>query len=127
MILPQIAAAALKMLSAQGIEIALMPHAGRASSTTSAGETGPVGFALVPVVAGGLTLGELRVWRLQHDSAEEIATLLRTIANHVALVVERSSAVAAVSQARALRDADILKGALLSSVSHDLRTPLWPL
>ncbi|MBA3943557.1 MAG: DUF4118 domain-containing protein [Herpetosiphonaceae bacterium] len=123
-ILPQIAAAALQMLPACGIEIVLVPREGRSSSTTRAGRTDGDTFASVPVVAGGLTLGELHVWGLQHGSAEEIDTLLRTIANHVALVVERSRAVAAVWQARSLRDADLLKGALLSSVSHDLRTPL---
>jgi signal transduction histidine kinase len=50
--------------------------------------------------------------------------LLATLASQAALVVERARLVAEVAQAQALAASDRLKSTLLSSVSHDLRTPL---
>ncbi len=50
--------------------------------------------------------------------------LIRTLANHAAVVIARDALAAAAAQADALREADLLKDSLLSLVSHELRTPL---
>jgi two-component system sensor histidine kinase KdpD len=49
---------------------------------------------------------------------------LQAIAAQVVLVLERARLVEEASQARAQAEAERIKAALLSSVSHDLRTPL---
>jgi two-component system sensor histidine kinase KdpD len=50
--------------------------------------------------------------------------LILTLANHVAVVIARQSLADAAAQTEALREADVLKDALLSMVSHELRSPL---
>ena len=50
--------------------------------------------------------------------------LIRTLANHAAVVIARDALAASAAQADALREADLLKDSLLSLVSHELRTPL---
>src|SRR5262249_50275866 len=50
--------------------------------------------------------------------------LLATLASQAALVVERGRMASQAAEAQALVASDRLKSALLSSVSHDLRTPL---
>jgi two-component system sensor histidine kinase KdpD len=57
-------------------------------------------------------------------SAPDRQALLNAIAAQTASVVERSRLTQAATRARVLEDSDKLKTALLSSVSHDLRTPL---
>src|SRR5205823_14016824 len=50
--------------------------------------------------------------------------LLETFANQMALAVERASLAAEAQKATMRAEAERLRNALLSSVSHDLRTPL---
>ncbi len=50
--------------------------------------------------------------------------LLQTLAIQIGLVLERARLADAAGHARALAESDRLKSTLLSSVSHDLRTPL---
>jgi two-component system sensor histidine kinase KdpD len=50
--------------------------------------------------------------------------LLAAIAHHAALAIERTRLSRELSEAQLLRESDALKSALLSSISHDLRTPL---
>lgn len=71
-------------------------------------------------------LGILRVTR--RTAAEALTPveqeLLQTIANQVVLVLERARLADEAGRARSLAESDRLKSTLLSSVSHDLRTPL---
>jgi two-component system sensor histidine kinase KdpD len=70
--------------------------------------------------------GLLRVTYCQGQEAlrRDQRKLLQTIANQIVLVIERARLADKAGQARALADSDRLKSTLLSSVSHDLRTPL---
>lgn len=52
------------------------------------------------------------------------AAFLEALANLVALALERSELLEGLAEAKALARSEELKTALLSSVSHDLRTPL---
>ena len=59
----------------------------------------------------------------QPFSAQE-QRLILALANHAAVVIARQSLADEAAQATALREADTLKDALLSMVTHELRTPL---
>ena len=50
--------------------------------------------------------------------------LILALANHAAVVIARQTLADEAAQANALREADTLKDALLSMVTHELRTPL---
>jgi two-component system sensor histidine kinase KdpD len=75
---------------------------------------------------GARVMGVIRV---SHPSLRARLTpnqhnLIDTIAALVVQLLERTRLAEAASQTRALAESDRLKSALLSSVSHDLRTPL---
>jgi two-component system sensor histidine kinase KdpD len=55
---------------------------------------------------------------------DDEARLLASLANVIAVFLERQRLQAAASAAEASREADQLKSSLLSSVSHELKTPL---
>jgi two-component system, OmpR family, sensor histidine kinase KdpD len=72
-------------------------------------------------VAGVLSVGARTDGRA-FDQDE--ARLLESLANVIAVFLERQRLQAAASAAEASREADRLKSSLLSSVSHELKTPL---
>jgi two-component system sensor histidine kinase KdpD len=80
----------------------------------------------LPLRAGGHQVGLLRVLAPapRREFSREEARLLEAAADQVALVVERARLQAEANAAEVLRRTDELRAALLSSVSHDLRTPL---
>ena len=57
-------------------------------------------------------------------TAPETFRLLQAFANHAALALERSKLAVDAERARLQGEAERMRSALLSSVSHDLRTPL---
>jgi two-component system, OmpR family, sensor histidine kinase KdpD len=69
-------------------------------------------------------LGEIHLWTAQPDLSSTETRLLQTIASHAALAVERTLLSQAENRTHVLEESDRLKTAILSSVSHDLRTPL---
>jgi two-component system sensor histidine kinase KdpD len=75
---------------------------------------------------GPRVLGVLRVTQrsLQESLTPPEQERLQTIAAQLVLVIERARLVEEAGQARAQAEAERIKAALLSSVSHDLRTPL---
>lgn len=69
-------------------------------------------------------LGEIRLWTSNPSLTHSESRLLKTIASQAALAVERAMLANAENRAKVLEESDRLKTAILSSVSHDLRTPL---
>ena len=80
----------------------------------------------LPLRCRGQVLGALRVALPPGQAGLSPAQerLCTTIAHQAALAVERSRLAQMAARAQALAEADRLKSALLSAVSHDLRTPL---
>ncbi|HET9075473.1 MAG TPA: ATP-binding protein [Acidimicrobiales bacterium] len=88
---------------------------------------GTVGSPAAPVrtvalSAAGRPIGLLALKGGPTDRSDSV--LLRTFANHAALVVERAQLRAQAVRTQLLEEVDSLRRALLGSVSHDLRTPL---
>lgn len=80
----------------------------------------------VPLLAEKQLVGVLHVGP-RHDGrafSHWDERLILTLSNHAAVVVAREEMAVQAAQAEALREADVLKDALLSLVSHELRTPL---
>ena len=87
-------------------------------------EHGPV--VEIPLTAHQATVGALRLVTRQPESPVEPTTtqLLTSFAAQLGLFIERARLAREADRARLLEESDRLKSALLSSVSHDLRTPL---
>jgi two-component system sensor histidine kinase KdpD len=84
------------------------------------------GLTLVPLRVGDRAFGVLRLdgpitGTVFGDHPEQ---LLVPFANEAALAVQRVELAAAAAHAEALREADEMKTALMTSISHDLKTPL---
>jgi two-component system sensor histidine kinase KdpD len=75
---------------------------------------------------GGIrgVMGEIRLWRSKSSVSSAEERLVKTFAGHAALALERAGLAEAEDRARLLEESDRFKSSLLSSVSHDLRTPL---
>jgi len=80
----------------------------------------------IPLTAHQATVGALRLTTRRPDAGIEPTAmrLLTTFAAQVGSFVERVRLAREADRARLLEESDQLKSALLSSVSHDLRTPL---
>jgi two-component system sensor histidine kinase KdpD len=84
------------------------------------------GAAFVPLVVAERTLGVLRLDGPigRTPFAEHPDSLLAAFAREAALGVQRTELAQEASHADALRQADEMKSALMTSISHDLKTPL---
>ncbi|HEX5395994.1 MAG TPA: ATP-binding protein [Candidatus Limnocylindria bacterium] len=93
-------------------------------STLSAGSA--PGRLAIPVGTARRALGVLLVSRRPPRTAfdEGELQLLETFANQAAIAIERIILTEEETRAEVLAQSDALKSALLSAVSHDLRTPL---
>lgn len=69
-------------------------------------------------------IGEIRIWRMNLANNQTEQRLLKIFASQGALAIERLRLAEAASQARVIEESDRLKSSLLSSVSHELRSPL---
>jgi two-component system sensor histidine kinase KdpD len=77
----------------------------------------------VPLSADGRRVGTLAV-QGDHRPSSADDRVLRAVATQLASAIERARLRQRATDAEILRRADALKNALLSAVSHDLRTPL---
>jgi two-component system sensor histidine kinase KdpD len=82
--------------------------------------------AFIPLIVGGEVQGVLRLDGPIGASPfrHEPLRLLAAVASEAAVAVQRAELAKAAAHAEALREADELKTALMSSISHDLKTPL---
>jgi len=90
-------------------------------------ETLPSARALyLPLVAAHRTVGVLGVQptRAPRLTSPEQVHLLETLANQTAVAIERASLAEESQRARVQIETERMRNALLSSVSHDLKTPL---
>jgi two-component system sensor histidine kinase KdpD len=79
----------------------------------------------LPLTAENRTLGVLYLRPSeQRQITPRQQRVVESLANHAAVVLERDELARAETRVRALAEADRLKTALLSMVSHDFRTPL---
>ncbi|MES2664482.1 MAG: sensor histidine kinase KdpD [Pseudomonadota bacterium] len=79
----------------------------------------------LPLVAGDRRLGVLGIAEAEdHRFARTDHRLLQALVGQIALALERLRLTEALSETRLVAETDRLRTALLSSVSHDLRTPL---
>ncbi len=88
--------------------------------------TPSTGTVFVPLQAGGRTLGVLGVAHPpdQQPLTMPEYTVLATFADQTAVALDRLTLLREAQRAELLDRADELKSALMSAVSHDLRTPL---
>lgn len=79
---------------------------------------------VIPLETVRAFLGEIRLWLEGPPLSPGEERLLRTFAAQGALALERTALEQTETRARVLEESDRLKSALLSSVSHEFRTPL---
>jgi two-component system sensor histidine kinase KdpD len=127
-ILPVVAQTTARLLHVPACSVLLYNASGRLVERATFGSEPVTPFRRVDMFlrVGQRVLGVLRVTqRSLHDTASPAEhKLLETIAGQVVLLLERARLVEEASHTRALAESEHLKSALLSSVSHDLRTPL---
>ena len=70
------------------------------------------------------TEGEIRLWFDQNNLSLEETRLLAAFSNQGAMAIERVHLIKSENIARVLEESDRIKTSLLSSVSHELRSPL---
>ena len=79
---------------------------------------------LVPLAVETAPIGLLRVRRAAGPFSREEEELLGAFGDEAAIALHRATLAESARAAAAFEESDRLKSALLSSVSHDLRTPL---
>ena len=77
-----------------------------------------------PLLSNGLQIGMLRLVGRSGGFADDETHVLATIADRLAVDLEQEGLRQEANRAEVLRRTDELRTAMLSSVSHDLRTPL---
>jgi two-component system sensor histidine kinase KdpD len=114
---------------AQRVEVLVEAQSGdapvQATSDSSPAEgLPPRPTLLVPLQSARNLLGEIRLWRDAPAFSQEEERLLDAFAGQGVLALERARLVRTATQTRLLEESDRLKTAILSSVSHELRSPL---
>lgn len=111
-------------ISEDGVERWAFEHRQMAGLGT---QTLPASAALyLPLLASDTALGVLRITPIDpRDVGDPVRRqLLESFASQAAIALERVSLAAGTEQARVEVEAERLRTSLLSSLSHDLRTPL---
>jgi two-component system, OmpR family, sensor histidine kinase KdpD len=112
----------------QAVEIHLTPHPSPGLPKPEAPGSGLPGGITPDATASLATargeLGMILLWRHEAPLSKAESRLLSTFASQGALAIERARLVQNENKAILLEESDRLKSALLSSVSHELRSPL---
>lgn len=116
---------AVARLGHTGLSTTRRPRIVRPAGTQRIDELA-AGAAFVPLRIGDRTLGVLRVDGPIGESAfrDRPDRLLAAFASEAAQGVQRAELAQAAAHAEALMQADEMKSALMTSISHDLKTPL---
>lgn len=127
-VLPLLAETTVRLVNVPMCSVLIYDENGFLAERTVAGTPPPPPTRTLDTFlrAGPRVLGVLRV--AQRSMREELSATeqkrLETIAAQLVLVLERAQLAEEAARMRAQAEAERVKGALLSSVSHDLRTPL---
>jgi len=84
---------------------------------------GDLKSTVLPLQTARELIGEIRLW-LDKPVSESGERLLKIFSNQSLLAIERIRLAEGARMARVLEESDRLKSSLLSSVSHELRSPL---
>jgi len=118
----------IEIFQAARVEVVIQDADGKESIKVSLPKEAPALFGLYltrfPLNTHRGDLGEIQLWTQKPGLSTLELHLLQTIASQAALSIERVYLSKAETRAKILEESDQLKTALLSSVSHDLRTPL---
>lgn len=79
---------------------------------------------LTPLQSSNRLMGELRIWRETGRITEREKRLVSAFTSQGVLAIEREKLSDDARKTRVLEESDQLKSSLLSSVSHELRSPL---
>ncbi|HTE83147.1 MAG TPA: ATP-binding protein [Dehalococcoidia bacterium] len=82
------------------------------------------GLLYLPLGVEGTPVGVLRIHTRGAPLSDDRERLLEAFADEAAAAIQRGSLAASAQTAALLQETDRLRSSLLSSVSHDLRTPL---
>ncbi|HLG69414.1 MAG TPA: ATP-binding protein, partial [Chloroflexota bacterium] len=104
----------VRVVQSMGVERALTPEQGRVCQVY-------VPLRVESRVEGVLVVGEKKAGGYGDRGDSE---LLLAFANQLAIAVQRDALAEQETRARAIQESDRLKSALISSVSHELKTPL---
>jgi two-component system sensor histidine kinase KdpD len=109
-----------------GRELTLELDAAQRSARTfvAASLLGPEGWTLRPLRVGETTLGVAAWRRGDGRHTPEVQTMLEILADAGATAILRTRLTAQKGEAEARARTEDLRNALLSSISHDMRTPL---
>jgi len=114
---------AIDALLADRVEVTIETASGNA--TLARGMTFTVKPDVIsPLQAARGLIGEIRLWRIRPPIEPAEQRILQTFASQGVLAIERIRLSNADRKARVLEESDRLKSSLLSSVSHELRSPL---
>ena len=127
LLLPSVATGYLEIVASDGTELGgesldrLLPVPGTPASLTGSIVAGAL-LRQIPLTATGRPVGLLVLRGRALDLHDR--GLLATYANHAALAIERAQLRDQALRANLLQEVDEWRAALVSSVAHDLRTPL---
>jgi len=115
------------MVRAAHLEVSIGPMYGEQSFRLSIPENNPpdkTPDAVIPLETVRASVGEIRMWLNVPPLTPGQERLLRAYAAQGTLALERMALAHTETRAQVLEESDRLKSALLSSVTHELRTPL---
>jgi two-component system sensor histidine kinase KdpD len=117
-----IAGDAIQFVFTSGKPTGLDQSSQRQESATIAA---PLPSTYLPIVIENQVLGVLYLRLKDDQNMSDIETqVVDSLRNHAAVILQRDRLMKAEARAQALAEADRLKTALLSMVSHDFRSPL---
>jgi two-component system sensor histidine kinase KdpD len=124
-----VAAEAIQTFKAERVEVTVTPAEAQKWQLILPVDAAPLTRKpewTIPLQTARGILGEIRLWRGESTPTLEPIEerLLRTFASQGAMALERAWLTQTETRAKVLEESDHLKSALLSSVSHELRSPL---